>query len=456
MKKSIQILLVATSFILSKSIFSQESWTLDDCVAYALAHNLKLNDFEYNIESNRETYRQSFRDLLPSIRAVSDYSIRFGRSVDPNDNSISNTDFFSNNYSLEASLDLFRGFQKLNSIKASKLIYKSAQEEKLQQKYLLAFRIMQAFYDIQFLKGALAIAREQEAISRTNYNLVKKQIELGLMAGADLYETESLLLADILNVTTTANQLVASKLTLIQEMNLKGVTDITLLMPLREEFKDIETSEIHSDSIFNKAKNFIPIIRAEELRAKAAKKQLAVERSNLYPSLSLFGGYGTGYYETITDSLGVTIPFGNQFKDNTFQFIGVSLNIPISGGGSLRSKVKQQKIALMRADNNLDLQKQELYQTIQTLVQEYYALQVEYNQTDKNMEAQKLVFTVAQKRYEKGLISAIELFTVKNLFATAQNQNLQVRLRAEVNRSTLDFYRGIPIFNIHMKNGFGN
>ena len=47
------------------------------------------------------------------------------------------------------------------------------------------------------------------------------------------------------------------------------------------------------------------------------------------------------------------------------------------------------------------------------------------------------------------MINAIELFTAKNLFANAQNENLQVRLRSEINKSTLDFYRGLPIFNIN-------
>ncbi|HMB64035.1 MAG TPA: TolC family protein, partial [Eudoraea sp.] len=174
--------------LISVSSRSQETWSLEDCIGHALEHNLQLNDFEYTELSGKESYRQSIRDLLPNINAFSNYNIRFGRSVDPNDNSIVNSDFFSNNYTLESTVDLFRGFQKLNTIKASKFLYKAAKEEAIQQKYLLAFRVMSAFYDIQFYEGLLAITREQEAVSRKNYDLVKRQIELGLKAGADLYE----------------------------------------------------------------------------------------------------------------------------------------------------------------------------------------------------------------------------------------------------------------------------
>jgi outer membrane protein TolC len=158
---------------------------------------------------------------------------------------------------------------------------------------------------------------------------------------------------------------------------------------------------------------------------------------------------GTGYFETFRDSLGNTLPFREQFRDNFSRFYGLNLNIPISNGWSARSRVKQAKIERLRQENNLEVQEQVLFQTIQELVQQYNALQVETGQSDQNVEAQRMAFTIAQKRYEKGMINGIELFTAKNLFASAQNENLQVRLRSEINKSTLDFYRGLPVFNIN-------
>lgn len=448
MKTSLEVLMTLLLLMFSKPIFSQELWTLDDCVSYALENNLWLNDLEYTTAANRETNRQSFRDVLPLIRGKSDYSIFFGRSVDPNDNSFINSNFFSNEYSLEASLDLFQGFQKINTIKASKFIYKAAQEESLQQKYLLAFRVMRAFYDIQFTYGLIDIAKEQVEVSQANYDLVKRQIDLGLKAETDLYEAESLLLADKLNVTQSENEWASAKLMLMQEMNLEDTSDI-LIQEEINELQDIsENKQLQSDSIYAAAKNFIPIIKAQEFRVKAAKKQVAIARGALYPTLKLQGAYGTGFFETIQDESGATISFKDQIRDNAFKFLGFSLVIPISGAWSGRSKIKQQKIEYLRAQNNLKSQEQELHQTIQTLVQEYKALRIEYEQSTKKMEAQRLTFTIAQKKYEKGLISVLELFTAKNLFANAQNENLQVRLRSEVNSSTLDFYKGLPVFNI--------
>ncbi|WP_276169088.1 TolC family protein [Zobellia alginiliquefaciens] len=440
--------LVFILLLLSSKLSGQETYTLDECVAYALEHNLQLKDYTLNTASDRETYRQSIRDLLPSVNASTNYVINFGRSTDPFTNDVVTTDFFSNRYTLESSVDLFRGFQKINTIKATKFLYKATQEENLQQRYLLAFRVMQAFYDIKFFQGLVAISKEQLTVSQANYDLVARQIELGLKAGADLYEAESLLLTDKLNLTQSKNQLANAQLQLIQEMNLEGTSKITIQDNLTDNQVAQANSVIQSDTIFAEAQEFMPLLKAQELRVKAAKKQLAAERGSLFPSLSLFAGTASGYFETTRDSLGSTIPFRDQFKDNTSQFIGVSLDVPISNIWSARGRIKQQKIERYRAENNLKIQQQLVFQTIQQLVQSYESLEVQRTQSSQKVKAQELAFTIAQKRYEKGLINALELFTAKNLFASAQNENLQVKLQSEINKSTLDFYRGLPIFDI--------
>jgi outer membrane protein TolC len=106
----------------------------------------------------------------------------------------------------------------------------------------------------------------------------------------------------------------------------------------------------------------------------------------------------------------------------------------------------------MQATNNLDIQKQELQKLIQELVQLYEASKVEYNQTKQSEASHLLAFTIAQKKYDKGLISTLNLYQSKNLYSNAQNENLQVKLKLKVQRKTLDFYNGLPVFNINVTN----
>ena len=445
---SLKTYIVSLFFFASLIGFSQETWTLDECVAYAIEHNLQVKNTNYDKDSSKESYRQSIRDLLPSVNGSTNYTINYGRSADPNTNDYVNTEFFTNNYSVGANLDLFQGFQKMNTIRASKFIYKATQEDVLQQKFLLAFRVMNAFYDIKFNEGLVANSLGQLEISQANYDLVKKQVELGMMAGADLYEAESNLLADKLLVTQNRNQLANAKLVLLQEMNLMEQNDIVLqetLDPISVE----ANSAISLDSLYQTARGFVPLVKSQEYRVSAAKKQLQATRGTLYPSLSLTAGYGTSYFETNVDENGNIIPFKTQFNDNASKYMGAQLNIPISNGWSAHSRVKQQKIAYLQEKNNLEIQEQELFRLLQQLVQDNLSFTVEYEQSNQKVKAQQLAFDIAQKRYEKGLINALDLFQAKNLFAVAQNENLQVGLKLKVNQSTIDFYSGLPIFNIN-------
>jgi len=441
------------AFLLLLSFFTlkvqaQASWSLEECVAYAMGHNLEVKDFEYVSQSGNENYRQSIRNLLPRIDAFTGYNVNYGRSTDPFTNDVVTNEFFSNGYSLSSSIDLFQGFLKINAIKSSRFIYEASLQETLQQKYLLAFRVMRAFYDVRFFEELVEVGKGQANLSQANYDLVKRQIELGLKAGADLYESESLLLSDKLNLTRSENNLEIAKLQLMQAMNLADRENFSVENKKNVAGFQLIFQAIHTDSIYQQAESFLPLLKAQEYRVSAARNQVDVSKAFLYPSLTLFANIGTGYFQTTRDSLGNTIEFRNQIRDNTYRTIGLSLNIPISRGWTTRSRIKQSKIELLRTENNLEIQKQEVYNDIQQLVVENKALKNEYTQSLQKVKAQELTFTIAQRRYEKGLISILELTSAKNLFSAAQNENLEVGLRLEVNNSTIDFYRGLSLFNI--------
>lgn len=447
MNRLIFFISISICVLLPRTGFSQETWSLDKCIGYALGHNLSLKDLTYSKDAGQEQHKQAYRALLPTISANSNYNVRFGRSIDPTTNDVSNVNFFSNNYGVTASMDLFQGFQRLNTISSTKFIYRALDKEAEQEKYLLAFRVIQAFYDVQYFQELLLISQEQVDISQQNSNLVKKQIELGLKAGADLYEANSLLVSDQLEHTQNINSLKAAKLALMQEMNLSDVSNIELENESDLLINPQSDNTASADDIYQKALGFIPIIQAREFRLLSAEKDLAIARGLRMPTLSFFAGYGTSFFETNKNAEGATIPFRTQFRDNTFQFIGFTLDIPILQSGTAYSEIKTRKISLYQAQNDLEIQKQELNNIIQTLVQDYHASRSEFTQTQQQALSRKAAFDIAQRQFEKGLISSLELFTSKNLYASAQNDNLQVKLMIRLQEKTLAFYQGLPFYN---------
>jgi outer membrane protein len=427
-------------------ITAQNEWSLNDCISYAITHNLDLKSLEYSNQSAKENYIQSFRDLLPSLSANSNYNILYGKSIDPNTNEIISSDFYSNSYYINAGIDVFRGFQKINVIKAKKNLYKATKNENLQKKYLLAFKVMTAFYDIKYYEGQLKIVLEQQEISTLNLKLIQKQFGLGMKAKADVYEAESVLSNDDLLYIQFKNKLETSKLKLVQLMNLTDTKNFKIIAA--NNFTSEVTNHQTTDSVYKSASSFIPIIKAQELRVNAAEKDISIAKSKLYPSLFLSAGYNTGFYETNINELGDVIPFSTQLKDNVSQYIGLSFRIPISDGWRKRSYIKQKKIALLQAKNNLTIQKQELFNIIQELNQNHLASITEFKQTKQHLKTQTLAFEIAKKKHNKGMISILEFYQAKNLFANAKSNHLQIELQLRIQKKTLEFYTGLPTFNI--------
>ena len=92
---TLKIKILSLVFLIATvSLFSQENWSLDACVSYAITHNLDLNNSRYTKDSSKENYRQSIRNLLPSVSGNASYNLRFGRSENPDTGGYTNTEFF--------------------------------------------------------------------------------------------------------------------------------------------------------------------------------------------------------------------------------------------------------------------------------------------------------------------------------------------------------------------------
>ena len=143
------------------AIKAQESRTLNECIRFALEHNLDRQVYELNEQKARIDATQSKLNLLPSLSASSSAGISFGRSVDEYSNQVINNEYFNNSNSLNSSVGIFHGFIQTNRIAWSKLQLESAKWRKISFQDELAFDILVSFYDVIYYQGLIEIAREQ-------------------------------------------------------------------------------------------------------------------------------------------------------------------------------------------------------------------------------------------------------------------------------------------------------
>jgi len=424
----------------SLQLFAQESWTLNDCINYALKNNLQLQDAGMNAELAALSYKQSKWNMLPAIGAGSDAGKNFGRSVDPATNTYVNTAFFNNSYYLGASVDLFKGFMAQNQVRYREFKKEATQSNQLNIADDVAFSVMNNFYNVIYYEELLKIASGQKALSEQNVKKVQILITTGLKSQSDLLEVKANYEKEELFCVQTINNIATARIGLKKAMNLPPDQSLVLIIPTTEPV----STEIETDiqALFVQHNSWSPYIKSYENEFLASQKNVSISKGGFAPSIRLQATYNTGFYETNKDANGQVIAFGDQINNNRRQFVGATLSIPIFNKNSVRFDVQSARIESEQALTRLNQAKQTLLYEMERNYNELTASEKELKQAERQMEADQLAFQAAQKKFEQGMITAIDLNTTKNRLANSSAQVLHAKLMYEVKKRVIDFYKG--------------
>ncbi|MGE4586318.1 MAG: TolC family protein [Mangrovibacterium sp.] len=436
------ILLILLAWILVLPLKAQNNWTLLECIAYAMEHNLEQQVYVLNERSARIEHSRSKFSLLPSVSASADAGLNFGRSVDPNTNDYVDTEFFNSSMDFGASIALFEGFIRLNRIAYTRFRLEAARWQKINDRDELAFEVLMAFYDAEYSAGLVRIAREQLELSEQNLKRTGILVEEGLKARTDLAEMQASCEKERMELIRAENREEEVLLELRQILNLPS-GKLTGIRPEPDRLSGIRDLKAEPDSLFVSFVRFSPYVRMAGAELNAAGKQVAMARGGFFPSICLEAGLGTGFYETNKDDDGGTTSFRNQMDNNLNQYLGATLSIPLFGRNEIRAELKQARLAREEAEIRLEQYRQAVYYELANNSRELKSLFREYVQSCRQAETEKLAWEVAGRKYEEGLIDVIEMLAVKSRLAESQSQLLLSGLQWQIKYRLLEFYRGI-------------
>jgi len=441
-KRPTKSLVFLILLILSLQVNAQENWSLNECITYALKNNLQLHHADLGEQIANQSYQKSKWNLLPGIGAGADAGRNYGRSVDPNTNGIINTSFFNNSYYIGASVDVFRGFMLQNQIRYLKFRKESTENYRENATDDLAFEVMNAFFNVVYQEEILKIANEQKAISELNVKKTEILVTTGLKAQTELLEVKANFEKDELLCIQSTNNIASAWIRLKKAMNLPPDQQITLD---DQDENTISADEITADitGLFKEHSQRSPYIRMFENDWKASQKDVNIQKAGFFPSIRFQAAYNTGFYETNKDASQKTIAFNSQIKNNQSQFVGASLSIPIFSKKAVRFDVRQSKLLSEQAETKLNQSKQILLYEMEQNYNDLTAAWKELQQSRNQLEADKLSFQAAQKKFDQGMTNAIEFYTVKNRLASTTSQVLHSKLTLEIKKRTLDFYKGM-------------
>jgi outer membrane protein len=470
------IALVTMIIMMISQLFGQQAvspvWNLQSCIDYAIKNNIQIKQQLLNEEISRQEVIRSKCSLLPSLNASATQGFNWGRNVDRYTNQFSESEVQSNNFYLSSQVTLFSGFQQYNTVRQAQLNLQAAKFDS--QKYLndIALGIATAYLNVLFSKSLVDNAAIQKQTTEVQLLRTRKMVEAGALPEMNLLNIEAQYASEDLQLTNYENQLSLAYLTLTQMLDLKMVEGFDVEVPAIEVKGKPEMILTPMD-IYKTALNKMPEIQAAEIREKVAFKGLQIARSGFSPSLTLQGSMGTGYSngsKEITDMIAngtqpvgyvegtlqqvlapafsynyATKSFDNQINDNLNKSLTFNLSVPLFNGYQVRSSVNKAKINYHMTQYNSELQKNQLYKSIQQAHSDAQAALKKYYAAEKAVSAYQSAFNMINQKYTLGSASFYEFSDAKSKYTKAVNDFIQAKFDYIFKTKIIDFYLGNPI-----------
>ena len=421
--------------------WGQPSWTVEQCMRYAVKHNHEVKQQRLTVEDYRDERTQAVGAFLPALHASVGSQYNFGRAIDPETNTYTNVNTFYNGYSMSASIPLFDGFQRVSEWRLAKANLLMGRQGLRAKQDEVALAVFQAYIDLLYYQGTVEMARQKRAESAQLLHQTRTMAEVGTKSEADVAQMEATHAADDYEVTRQEGLLAQTLLVLKRQMNYPAEETLAV-EPMADSEAEPMAESIENDAaaIVEVAQVINPKLLEAEQNLSAAKQSLRVAKSGLYPTISLGAGVSTSYYKTIGNEN--TKPFGDQFRNNVGEYLSATLSIPLFNRLTTLTKIRKQRNAVRKAEDNLAYQRSELERLIAEALIDRENSRMESRKMAKKVEADRLAAQLTIRQYEEGLATSIDVQTATVTLLQSQAQQLQSRLTFLYKDKLVNYYKG--------------
>ena len=415
--------------------------TIDDCMRYAVENSVSVGQKQLAHDDSKTNYSEAVASLFPAVNGSVGGAMNFGRGIDPATNAYTSVTTFNNSYGISGSMPLFDGLQGINTVRAMKVARQRGAVETEIARDEVAMQTLSAYMDVVYYTEAVAIAREHLEASRKTLELVRRQEELGTKSAADVAEIESQEANYDYLLTTEENNLALAYIKLREVMNYPQGEQLVIETNINLEALPSAASE---QALLDYALANNPRIAASRFATEQSRLNLAKAKGAYSPSLYLYGGYNTSYYIDF-DNKAAYDPFGTQFRNNRGGYVQLSLSIPIFNGLSARSSKRRAANAYRSAQLEQVAVERAVESEVSQTWQQMQGFGKQYVQGQKKVSAAQLAYDGAERKFENGLISALDLQTAANTLLQAKSDKLRARLQYIIKSRMVDYYNGMPL-----------
>ena len=417
---------------------SAQSWSLDDCMKYAVEHATEVKREVVNVRQRKQDYQHAVAGFLPTVTGGVQGQYAWGRNIDPETNTYNNVTTFNNYYQLYAELNVFDGFATINALKQAKLSrdYSTTAMQKIQDDR--AIDVMQKYVDAAYAEASIQIASEKLNESKRMLAKMKRLYELGEKGRPDVVQMESQVAEDEYNLTHQGNVAKQSLLALKSAMNFP--VDGELKLELKSENKEVPASGANYETVYQGFLNISPDLKSAEYEVERARYDYKIAKGRLLPSLSLGGGISTNYYKNLSQK-GQYDGFASQFRNNQGEYLALTLSIPIYNRDRWHS-VKKARNDWQLAQVNLEETRRKLHDQIAQAVMDAEGYAKELHQMQKKVASDSLAYHMSSRKFEEGMLSTFDLHTAAQTLLESRIKELQMQMLLIIKQRLVAYYQG--------------
>ena len=435
---------IISMLLIAQMVSAQETqpeasdiWSLEDCLAYALEHNITIKDASLNKDQAEVDYSKAKSSRLPNLYGSASQTFSNGNSIDPITSDFVSEQIHSTNVSLNSSMTLFQGNQINNQIAQNELLLNQRVFLEEEVKNNIIVSILENYLQILYAKEGITIAENNLAASEKEVERAKARLDAGSIALSDYTEAQSQAASNKYAIITAKNTYQQYVIALKQLLELDPTQDIEI--ETLSSSIDYVTLELDKMKIYNNALGILPEVNASKIGVEVSEKDLEIAKGAYLPTLSLVSSMGSGY-TSISDN-----NFSDQFNLNFNQRIGLSLNIPIFNRNQTKAAVQTAQIDIDKAQINQQLVEKEVYKKVETAYQNAVSTQEQLVAALASKDAAEQSYNLAQKKYELGALSTTDLVISQNTYTNAQQNYLQAKYLNILYQQLLQFYQGNDI-----------
>lgn len=422
-----------------------QRWTLEQCLKYALEHNIQLKRNIVSLAESEAQLKQSKAALFPTLsfstnqnaswRPFSESYVNLSSGTMTSTSSEIN---YNGSYGLNASWTVWNGGRNQQTVKKNQLATEQADYTAQETANSIQEQITQLYVQILYQTEAVNVNQELLEASKLQRDRAKTMVEVGNLAQVDLAQLEAQVAQDEYNVVNARTQLDSYKLSLKELLEIVGNDDFDVATPQVNEANVMALLPNKSD-VYRQAVSLRPEIQSARLDIESSELEIDIAKRGYLPTLSLSASIGSN------NSSGLRTSFGTQLKTHLSNSIGLTLSVPIFDGRQNKTSVELAKLSKQTSELALQETEKQLYSDIESYWLNARNAQQQYQYAVKNEARMQESYDLVSEQFRLGLKNIVELTTGKTNLLQAKQTVLQSKYTALYNRAMLSFYQGQSI-----------